>query len=158
MEIAKRFLEYAAAFEQTYEDDDWSRLEAYFTLDAAYIASGGPPLGGRWEGRDALIAQLRESVEGLDRRFDERTVELTGAPKISDETIEFGWRGSYRKAGLPDLVFGGTERATFEGDRIRLLEDEMDEGVDREIMSFLEKHLAATPGGSTAGDSKPGSI
>jgi hypothetical protein len=31
MSIAERYLAYADAFEETFEDDDWSRIEQYFT-------------------------------------------------------------------------------------------------------------------------------
>jgi hypothetical protein len=41
---AKRFLEYAAAFEQTFVDDDWTQLEPYFTADAIYVVTGEAPL------------------------------------------------------------------------------------------------------------------
>ena len=51
------------------------------------------------------------------------------------------WRGIYRKDGCPDLVFGVTERATFEGDRIVLLEDSMEDGADRRIQDYLARHF-----------------
>ncbi len=38
----EQFLSYAAAFEQTYADDDWRRLEQYFTEDVTYRVSGLP--------------------------------------------------------------------------------------------------------------------
>ena len=31
------FMQYAAAFEETFKDDDWSRLHQYFTPDAVYL-------------------------------------------------------------------------------------------------------------------------
>lgn len=31
-----RFIAYALDFEQTYDDDDWSRLEHHFAPDAVY--------------------------------------------------------------------------------------------------------------------------
>ena len=37
----KVFMEYAAAFEQTYVDDDWSRLEPFFSEHAVYEVRGG---------------------------------------------------------------------------------------------------------------------
>jgi len=141
MEPAKRFVEYAAAFEQTFVDDDWGRLEAYFSEDATYVVTGGPPLGGRWEGRQHLLEQLRNSVNELDRKFDERRVELLGTPTIGEKTFEVRWRGTYTKAGCPDLVLEGTERVTFEGDRIRLLEDFIEEGVDRQIQEYLSRYF-----------------
>ena len=131
MEPAKRFAEYAAAFEETFADDDWGRLEPYFTEDAIYAVTGGPPFGGRWEGRKQLLQQLCKSVNEVDRTFDERFLELLGTPTIGENTFEVSWRGTYTKAGCPDLVFEGTERATFEGDRIRLLEDVIEDNVDQ---------------------------
>ena len=141
MELAKRFLEYAGAFEKTFEDDDWARLEPFFTEDAVYTSTGGPPLGGRWEGRRRILDQLRESVNQLDRRFDVRRTELIGAPEVGENTFEMGWRATYEKASCPDLVFDGRERATYDGDRIRLLEDEVEEGADLRIQAYLDRHF-----------------
>jgi hypothetical protein len=141
MQPAKRFLEYAAAFEQTFIDDDWNRLEPYFTADAVYAVTGGAPLGGRWEGRRQLLEHLRESVNDLDRKFDERRVEPLGPPTTGENSLELRWRGIYKKAGCPDLVFEGTERATFEEDRIRLLEDLMEDGADRRIQDYLARYF-----------------
>ncbi|HEY5656746.1 MAG TPA: nuclear transport factor 2 family protein, partial [Myxococcota bacterium] len=138
---AKRFIEYASAFEQTFDDDDWTRLEAYFTADAVYAVTAGALLGGRWEGRAQVIEHLRESVNRIDRKFDERRVEVQGAPILGENSFEIGWRGSYKKAGCPDLVFEGTERATFAGDRIALLEDTLEEGADERIRSYLAQHF-----------------
>jgi hypothetical protein len=141
MEPAKRFSEYAAAFEQTFVDDDWARLEPYFAADAVYTVTGEAPLGGRWEGRELVLEHLRQSVEELDRKFDERRLEPVGAPKIGEDSFEMAWRGIYSKAGCPDLVFGGTERATFEGDRILLLEDVIEDGAARHIRDYLARYF-----------------
>ncbi|MDH3457923.1 MAG: hypothetical protein OER90_13875 [Gemmatimonadota bacterium] len=141
MESARRFLEYATAFEQTFADDNWVRLEAYFTPDAIYAVTGEAPLGGRWKGRNQLLRHLRESVNELDRKFDERRVEPVGVPKIEEEAFEMGWRGIYKKAGCPDLVFEGTERATFKGERILLLEDTLEHGADQRIRDYMERYF-----------------
>jgi hypothetical protein len=142
VESAKRFLEYAVAFEATVADDDWQRLEAYFTPGAVYSVTGAAPLGGRWEGRRQVLEHMRASLDELDRRFDERRVEPIGAPTKGEGCFEMRWRGTYKKAGCPDLVFEGSERATFEGDRIALLEDELDEGADRRIQDYMARHFA----------------
>ena len=42
-------------------------------------------------------------------------------------------------------MFGGSERATFEGDRIRLLEDEMQAGSDVAIQDWLDR-FSSLPG------------
>lgn len=131
MEPAKRFAEYAAAFEETFADDDWGRLESYFAEDAIYVVTAGPPFGGRWEGRKQLLQQLRKSVNEVDRTFDERRLELLGTPTVGENSIKVRWRVTYTKAGCSDVVVDGTECATFDGDRIRLLEDSIEDGVDR---------------------------
>jgi hypothetical protein len=131
MEPARRFAEYAAAFEETYADDNWERLEAYFTEGAIYAVTAGPPFGGKWEGRKQLLQQLCNSVNEVDRTFDERRLELLGTPTIGEDSCEVSWRVTYTKAGSTDVVVEGTERATFEGDRIRLLEDVIEGGADQ---------------------------
>ena len=141
VEPAKQFVEYAAAFEQTFVDDDWGRLEAYFAEDAIYVVTGEAPLGGRWEGRKEVLEQLRKSVNEVDRRFEERRLELVGTPTIGENSFEVSWRGTYTKSGCPDLVLEGTERATFEGGRIQLLEDLIDDGVDRRIQEYLSRYF-----------------
>ena len=138
MRIAERFMAYAAAFEQSYADDDWARLEPFFTDDAVYAVNGGPPMGGRFEGRRAVLHQLHQVVDALDRRFDARKVELVDGPRVDGHVFEMRWRATYEAAGLPDLSFEGTERATFEGDAIRLLEDVVDDGTD----ACIQAHLA----------------
>ncbi len=130
VKLAKRFAEYAVAFQETFADDDWSRPETYFTEDAIYAVTGGPPFGGRWEGREQLLQQLCQSVNEVDRTFDKRCLELLGTPTIGEDSVKVRWRVTYTKAGDPDVVAEGTERATFEGDRIRLLEDEIEDNVD----------------------------
>jgi hypothetical protein len=141
MQTASHFAAYAAAFERAYDDDDWTRLEAFFTPDATYVVTGGPPLGGRWAGRSEVIAQLRSAVNELDRRFDKRRVEAIGEPEISDTAFEMGWRATYEKTGCPDLVIGGQETATFEGPRIVTLVDEMHDGVDESIQGYLARYF-----------------
>ena len=43
MSIVDRFAAYAAAFEDAYTSDDWSKLDPFFTEDAAYETFEDPP-------------------------------------------------------------------------------------------------------------------
>ncbi len=142
MEPAKRFFEYATDFEKTYADDDWTRLEPHFTEDAVYAIDGESPFGGRHEGRAQLIDYLRNSVNEFDRKFDTRRVEPVGEPKSGSDWFEMRWRGTYEKAGCPDLVLEGVERATFRGDRIALLEDAIEREQVRKVNAYLERHFS----------------
>ncbi|WP_372798040.1 nuclear transport factor 2 family protein [Litorivivens sp.] len=118
MDIIALFKAYAEAFELTYEDDDWSRLEPHFAPQACYLPGNGQTLNGR----EKVIAYLRDNVNKIDRRFDSRAPSLVDAA-ITDNQFKLTWRAEYKKEGLPDLVIGGLEIATFEDGRIVHLED-----------------------------------
>ena len=77
------FMDYAAAFEDTYADDDWSRVTSFFPEDATYEVRGGP-LACKSTGREEVFAGLKKSLDGLDRRCDDRKLELTDGPNIVD--------------------------------------------------------------------------
>jgi hypothetical protein len=123
MDAVSRFREYAAAFEDVVKSDDFRRLEPYFTEDAVYEILGGPPFAGRHVGRAAVFAYLKASLDGFDRRFQTRRIEILEGPELRGGSVWFRWRVSYSSPGTPELVLDGTEAATFEGERIRRLED-----------------------------------
>jgi ketosteroid isomerase-like protein len=137
MSIADRYRAYAEAFEQSYDDDDWSRIEPYFTEDAVYE---GQPEDAR--GRDAVLAKLKGGVDAFDRRMDSRTPDFQ-APSVEEDTLTMKWRVTYTKAGCPDLVISGVETAVFEGDRIRLLRDDFDPEAEKAMGEWMAAHGAA---------------
>jgi ketosteroid isomerase-like protein len=109
MSIQDRYRAYADAFEESFVDDDWSRIEAYFTEDAVY--EGDPDA----RGRDAVLAKLKNGVDNFDRRMDSRTPDFQ-TPTVQGDTLSMKWKVTYTKAGLPDLAISGVETAIFEGD------------------------------------------
>ena len=72
MNNAQLFLAYAQAFEETYVDDDWTRLEQFFSPDAAYLPGDGKGICGR----DQFFNYLKNNLDTFDRLFDNREVEL----------------------------------------------------------------------------------
>ena len=137
MSIADRFMEYAAAFEEAFEDDEWTRLEQYFTQDAIY--DGG--LGEVAHGRDAVFAFMRDSLNMLDRRMDTRTLSAE-PPSVDGDTLSLSWAIKYTKAGFPDLQASGVEYARFEGDRIAELRDEYTPESVEAFSAWLEANGA----------------
>jgi hypothetical protein len=123
MDAIARFREYAAAFEDVLKSDDFSILEPFFTEDAVYELRGGPGFAGRHEGRDAVFAHMKVSLDGLDRRFATRSVEILDGPTPRDGSVWIHWRASYSSPGVPELVLDGEELLSFEKDRISRLED-----------------------------------
>jgi hypothetical protein len=135
-----RFQQYADAFEEVYESDDWPQLEPYFTENAVYEVHAGPPFGSRAEGRDQVFAALKTSLDMNDRRFDSRTLEVLEGPEIRDGAVWFRFRASYGLAGTAGMAIEGVETARFEGDRIALLEDTFTEESQASVLQFLGAH------------------
>lgn len=143
MDPVQRFAAYAAAFEQAYAGDDWSVLEPFFTEDAVYETLADPPFAARHAGRDAVMASLRDSVNGLDRRFDTRELESLEGPTLRDGNVWMRWRVTYRVEGAPPLVIDGEETAQLEGDRIARLEDRFSESAQKNMLEFMAAHAGA---------------
>jgi ketosteroid isomerase-like protein len=133
MSIQDRYGAYAHAFEQCYEDDDWSRIEQYFTEDAIY--EGEPDA----KGRAAVLAKLKAGVDAFDRRMDSRTPGFQ-TPSVDGDTLSMKWTVTYTKQGAPDLVISGVETAIFEGDRIKLLRDTFDPEAQKRLGEWMAKH------------------
>jgi hypothetical protein len=139
MSIAERYQAYADAFEQSYEDDDWTRIEQYFTENAVY--EGDPEA----RGNAAVLAKLKGAVDGFDRKMDSRTPDFQ-APTAEGDTVTVSWKVTYTKAGCPDLVIFGREIAEFEGDRIARLRDEFDPAAEAAMGEWMAAHGAALQG------------
>ena len=139
MSLVDRYLEYADAFEESFADDDWSRLEAYFTPDATY--DGDPPA----RGRAALLAKLKTGVDNFDRRMDSRSPDFA-KPTENGDTVTMKWTVTYTKKGLPDLSISGVETARFAGDRIALLHGDFDPEAQKRMGEWMTKHGAALRG------------
>lgn len=139
MSILDRYRAYAEAFEETYLDDDWSRIEPFFSEDAAYETDDVT------RGRDAVLTKLKDSVNAFDRRMDHRTPDFE-PPTVEGNTITMRWKATYSKAGLPDLVISGVETAEFEGDRIARLRDSFDPEAQKAMEQWMATHGAALQG------------
>ncbi|TFH23595.1 MAG: hypothetical protein E4H03_05805 [Myxococcales bacterium] len=133
MNIIESFAPCPAAFEGTYVDDDLSRLRRYFTDDGA---------GTRFDG-------LRTAVNTFDRCSATRIDELRGDFKKRDGGIAFDWDAEHTAPGAPTLRIGRTERALYEGDRIRDLKDIFDAGATETIAGWMAQRgeKLSSPGG-----------
>ena len=140
MGLADRFRAYAQAFEDAYADDDWTRLEAYFTDDAIYDGGEGPDAVAR--GREAVLARLKAGVDAFDRRFDSRALRLVGDPREEPGRVRAKLEPVCKKSGLPDCVISCTETADFEVDRIAALRDVFDAEELAAIEAWISRHGA----------------
>lgn len=141
MSILDRYQAYADAFEESFLDDDWTRIEPYFTEDAVYEA--GPEDA---QGRNAVLAKLKNGVDTFDRNMDSRTPDFA-TPTVDGDTLRMTWSVTYTKAGAPDLVISGVETATFEGDRIARLRDDFDPETQKTMDEWMAAHGALLQSG-----------
>ncbi|MGH7859745.1 MAG: nuclear transport factor 2 family protein [Candidatus Binatia bacterium] len=141
MTLTERFVEYAMEFEKTYVDDDWARLEGFFSPEATYEVRNAP-FACRLEGRDAIFRGIRKSLDGFDRRFATRNIEVTEPPKEEGSKVTLGWRGTYTKEGVPAVTIRGRSEARYAGDRIVALSDTYEDGNTAEVTAWMEKHGA----------------
>jgi hypothetical protein len=136
MSIEERFLAYAADFEVSYEDNDWSRLAQYFTDEASYDGGDGSPAA---QGRDAVLLKFENAVDGLDRQMGSREV-IPGKLSTEGDTVVLLWTARYSTEGLPVLEIEGTEYARFEGDRMAELRDVISEQGQANMVDWMAAH------------------
>ena len=141
MEPIEVFGKYAMAFEEAVRMDDWSVVEPFFTEDAVYETIGPGPFAGRCEGREAVLAHLKTSLDEFDRRFDARdNPEVIEGPRIENDSVWIRWRVIYRVEGAPPLVLEGEETAVVEGNRIRRLEDLFNGAMAARLDTWMGRH------------------
>ncbi len=146
MSPLQQFLAYATAFEQTFDDDDWSRLEPFFAPEAVYEVRNAS-FACRLEGPAAILAGLKRSLDGFDRRLPKRTLAVTDGPHEQGDALSIGWTATYQVGAAPPLVLRGRSTARFCDGRIVELADEYPDGMDVEAASWLARHApGADPG------------
>jgi len=138
MGIIERFVAYAADFEKTLADDDWSRLSQYFSEDAVYRVEASL-LGCELTGRDSIFAGMKRSLNGFDRHFSEREIAMTEGPEVEGDEMRVSWTVTYHKEGLPDFVLRGKSLARIRDTRIVLLVDSYDERVNAEVAEWMRE-------------------
>ena len=134
-----RFFAYAQDFEQTFLDDDWSRLAQYIQPDAVYEVRN-VPFGCRIEGPEAIFRGIKKSLDNFDRRFAERRPEITDPPAEAGDSVSVGWAVTYRKPGAPPFRLRGRSTARYRGELIAHLIDEYPDGVAAEAAAWLGAH------------------
>ena len=140
--VMSLFGKYAAAFEKAYESDDWSPIADYFTADAVYEVELPEPMGGRFDGRDAILAYFKRVLDAFDRRFASRKISLLQGPRADGDAVWIRGGVRYTAKGLPDLYFELEETVRFAGERIRRLEDHYDAADLQVIEAYLRDHGA----------------
>ncbi len=132
------FNDFAAAFEAAVIDGNWARIEKYLAEDATYLNVGGPDP--KCEGREAIIAFLKEDVSNTDRRFDERVLIALTPPATEGDRLSRQWRCTYSLAEAPDLVVEGEARYLFDDGLIKEIEEEITSESMRNVEEWMGKY------------------
>jgi len=140
MSALAHFAAYAAAFEEAYRTDDWTQVRPFFREDAVYVVGLDPPMGGRFEGRDAILAYFKRILDAFDRRFESREIGALEGPTVDGDTVWLRGHATYRAAGVPELVLVLEETVRFDGDRIAYLEDAYEPTVIETSRAYLDAH------------------
>ena len=135
MDTMQEFLAYAGDFERTLVDDDWTRLRRYFADDAVYEVKA-ESFGCRLTGPTAIFAGIKKSLDGFDRKFAKRDVEVTSGPEISGDELRVGWKVVYSKDGVPPFVLRGRSIARYRDGKIVYLSDIYDPSVAGEMAAW----------------------
>ena len=139
MDIMQRFLAYAGDFERTLADDDWDRLRPYFADDAVYEVQA-EAFGCRLVGPAAIFAGIKKSLNGFDRKFDKRDIDVTSGPEISADEIRMGWAVTYQAEGRSPFVLRGRSAVRYAGDKIAHLCDSYDPSVGAELATWQREN------------------
>ena len=134
-----RFMEYAQAFEQTFDDEDWSRLTKYFAPDAVYEVRN-VPFACRIEGREAIFRGIKKSLDTFDRQLPKREIEVTEPPVEDGDTLTVGMAVTYKKPGAPPFVLRGRVFARYRDGVIVEMRDEYADGIHDAFVTWAREH------------------
>jgi len=133
------FMAYAQAFEIGFATRNWQVVGDLFADNITWITDGPKaPVGGTHVGREAVVEGIRQSVDGLDRRFDIRKPEATSPPVSFASGIYLPWKITYTRSGLPPFTLIGEEWDIFcDGKMVLHYERFQNFG---EMSAFMENH------------------
>ncbi len=139
MTVLESSMAYAGDFERSYEDDDWDRIIPYFADDAVYEVAS-EVFGSTMKGPAAIIKGLKKSLDGFDRKFATRTIELIGQPEIDGDEIRLQWSVLYTQDGVAPYQLNGRSTVRLSGDKIVYLADHYDADADAALIDWRAKN------------------
>jgi hypothetical protein len=121
--LLQRFAAYAAAFEETYTDDNWNRLDEFLAPDLTYRVLGSPGFDSTVHGREAVYRSIRGFLDAFDRRCVRRVGIGDAPPLVENDTVVVSGFAGYRRGESDELILNMLLMAEFENDRIAVLSD-----------------------------------
>ncbi len=139
MSVLNAFMAYFEAFEATYLDDDWSRLEPLFAPDAVYRVTGGTPFDCELVGRDAVFRGIKLFLDGFDRHC-ERRIDNVAPPEFTEHSALIRGAAYYVRKGSPELVLRLDELLEFNEDgKIQRITDTYPPSLMADSQAWLDE-------------------
>ncbi len=142
-DVLERFVAQGRDFERTFLDDDWSRMEQHFAVDAVYetLGPGAERYAGRAEVLGACATRSPTSIVDATRaRLSPRQGHSGKALKSKKE-----WACTFTLRGAPDLRIEASERAVYKGDLIELLQERLTPQSRRSLNTWIAAYGARLP-------------
>jgi hypothetical protein len=136
--LLQRFVEYAQAFEKTYVDDDWTRLEPYFAPDAVYRVVGSTSWDCEVRGCAQVLAAIRKFVNEFDRKCT-RTVRPAGAPLVGADSVRVTGVATYTRGDSDELALQIEMIAQYRDGRIIRLSDVFPAENEARVRAWIER-------------------
>jgi hypothetical protein len=136
--LLQRFAEYAQAFEKTYVDDDWTRLEPYFAPDAVYRVVGSTSWDCEVRGRAQLLSAIRKFVNEFDRKCT-RTIRPAGTPLVGSDSVRVSGSAAYTRGDSDELTLQLEIIAQYRDGRIIRLSDVYPAENDARLRAWIER-------------------
>ena len=128
---------YAQDFEKTYADDNWDRLTPYFHNDAVYEVES-PVMGCSLVGPTAILAGIKKSLDGFDRRFDTRKIDAGDDLKVDGNAFSISWHATYTVGDHPAYVLHGKTTATLRDGKIAALTDSYEASSAKIMQDWID--------------------
>jgi hypothetical protein len=138
MAVIDHFVTYYEAFEATYIDDDWARLEPLFVPDAVYRVTGGTLFDCEIAGREAVFAGIKTFLDGFDRQC-ERRIDNVAPPELTEDTVLIHGAACYRRNGSPELTLRLDELIEYRDGLIVRITDTYPPGLTEVSREWLER-------------------
>lgn len=139
MSLIPRFVEYAGAFEKAFETDNWSLVAPYFSESATYDP-GSENFGGLQSGREAILAYFDSILNGFDRRFASRELDLLEGPVEEGDSVWILGAAIYRAENTPELRLELKETLVYQDGQIVSLRDEYTDEMLQTLVDFIDQH------------------
>ena len=138
LKLTAQLLNFATDFEIAYKTDQWDNVARHFNADSTYEVRN-TTFECTLNGRDAIVAGFRRSLDGFDRHL-KRTMRVVDGPHENGNELSFTWLGSYFESGIPPLELSARQTLEFQDSRIIKLVDEYLSGYGEIAKNWIASH------------------